>query len=262
MNLILKRSHYLVLLVFTLLQLTLSAQRPKMVRSKDTIVSSTFFFSASGAYQISGGDLYDRFGNNGNAGASFGYKTEKNWFFSLQWSYLFGTDLREDGILDSIATSDGFLLDKEGKTADIRLFERGFTVHAYGGKVFTNFLSPNPNSGPLLLLGLGMMQHKIRIIDNGGRTPQLSGDYLKGYDRLTSGFSTSQLIGYWFMSRNRYVNIFGGFEFMQGFTQSRRSWDYDLMRADTAKRVDLLTGFRIGWVIPFGRRGTSSVYYY
>lgn len=227
---------------------------------RDSVVSSAFI-GADYGYFFPGGDMYERFGSNSTIGAFSGYKTRKNNFYILQWNYIFGNNVKENGILDSISTSDGYLIDQEGKLADIRIFERGFTLHAQYGHVFSiREISPNPNCGLFISAGIGMMQHKIRIYDNGGRSPQLSGDYLKGYDRLTSGFSTSQFVGYWYMSNNHYVNMYFGFEIYEGFTRSRRSWDYDLMRADTKQRFDAMYGFRLGWIIPFHRRHSKAEY--
>lgn len=225
---------------------------------KDSIVTSGFI-AASYGYFVPGGDLAERFGDNSAIGALGGYKSKKNHFFTAEWNYIFGYKVKENGILDSIKTSGGFIIDAEGKIADLRIFERGFTAHLQFGHLFPlKGISPNKNSGILVSAGLGMIQHKIRILDNGGRSPQLSGDYLKGYDRLTSGVSFSQFVGYWYMSNSRYVNAYFGFEAFQGITKSRRSWDYDLMRADTRTRTDLLYGFRAGFVIPIYRRGRGE----
>lgn len=221
-----------------------------------------FSLSLNYAFQIPGGDLMKRFGNNSNVGGSFFYKNKHNLFFSFQSDYIFGTELRGENPLDSIATSAGFVIDREGKYADIRIFERGFMFGFSGGKIFNSFLSPNKNSGFVLTGGVGFLQHKIRVYDNGARAPQLSKEYLKGYDRLTSGIFASEFLGYWFMSKSRFVNCFVGFEFIQGFTKSRRSWDYSLMRADTERRNDLLSGIRFGWVIPLYRKNVSNKYYY
>lgn len=246
------------LIALLILTCSLSAQRKRNMR--DSIVASGFI-SADYGYNIPGGNLADRFGNNSTIGAYAGYKTRKNNFYAIEWNYIFGEDIKEYGILDSISTSDGYLIDQEGKLADIRIFERGFTLHAQYGHVFPIAgISPNRNSGLYITGGVGMMQHKLRIYDNGGRSPQLSGDYLKGYDRMTSGVSFSQFVGYWYMSNNRFVNLYIGFEAYEAFTKSRRSWDYDLMRADTQKRVDLMYGARIGWVIPLYRRHGKDEY--
>lgn len=260
-------------LFFAISAVSLSAQDPAPTgkHRKDKVSTSKnkadsilpcFSLSLSYAYQLPGGDLLWRFGNNSSIGASGFYKTKKNVFFGAQWSYLFGKDLRGENPLDSISTVDGFVIDKEGKFADIRMFERGFTLGISAGKVFNCFLSPNKNSGFLLTGGIGYIQHKIKIYDNGARSPQLTKEYLKGYDRLTSGLMTTEFIGYWYMSRNRYVNFFGGVELIQGFTKSRRSWDYSLMRADTEPRIDLLSGVRVGWVIPLYKRTSRNTYYY
>lgn len=261
------------ILFASIFSLILSAQDPntnpkpekgKVTGSKtkpDSAISS-FSLSLNYAVQIPGGDLRWRYGPNSSIGGSCFYKTKKNVFFGAQWNYLFGKKLYGENPLDSIMTSDGFVIDKEGKYADIRMFERGFTLGFSAGKVFNSFLSPNKNSGFLLTGGIGYLQHKIKIYDNGSRSPQLSKEYLKGYDRLTSGFTTTQFVGYWYMSKNRFVNFYGGVEFIQGFTKSRRSWDYNLMRADTENRIDLLSGIRIGWVIPLYKRTSQNTYYY
>ncbi|MCX6312657.1 MAG: hypothetical protein NT084_13605 [Bacteroidetes bacterium] len=260
-------------LFFVMTSLMAFAQEPPITKKHDKIgkekssvqpdsIIPCFSLSLGFAYQIPGGDLQKRFGPNSSSGASLFYKTKQNVFFGFQWSYLFGTELRGENPLDSISTSTGFVIDREGKFADIRMFERGFSLGLSCGKIFNSFLSPNKNSGILLTGGVGYLQHKIKIYDNGARAPQLTKEYLKGYDRLTSGISTSEFIGYWFMSKNRYVSFYGGFEFIQGFTKSRRSWDYNLMRPDTENRIDLLSGLRIGWVIPLYRKNVSNKYYY
>lgn len=240
------------------------AGKPKRSLNKikaDSIIPC-FSLSFSYALQVPGGDLLYRFGLNSSTGTSLNYKTAKNCYYGLQWTYLFGKDLRGPDPLDSIETSQGFVIDKEGKFADIREFERGFTLGVSAGKIFNTFLSPNKNSGFMLTGGVGYLQHKIKIYDNGARSPQITKETLKGYDRLTSGIMTTEFVGYYYLSRNRYVNFYGGLEFNQGFTQSRRSWDYSLMKADTEKRIDLLSGVRVGWVLPLYKTPAKTKYYY
>lgn len=221
-----------------------------------------FALSFSYAAQLPGGDLLYRFGSNSTIGIGLSYKTRNNWLYTGQWSYLFGKDLHGENPLDSISTDNGFVIDREGKMADIRMFERGFTLGLTAGKIFNGFMSPNKNSGFILSGGLGYLQHKIKIYDNGARSPQFNKELLKGYDRLTSGIATTEFFGYVYLSRNRYINFYGGFEFYQGFTKSRRSWDYSLMRADTENRIDLLSGFRVGWILPLYKTPARTKYYY
>ncbi len=234
----------------------------KAERAKTDSISPCFSLTFSYAYQLPGADLVHRYGPNSNTAIGFGYKTKTNIQFNAHWSYLFGKELRGEDPLDSISTVDGFVIDKEGKFADIREFERGFTLGIAVGKTFNSFLSPNKNSGFMITGGVGYMQHKIKIYDNGARSPQLTKETLTGYDRLTSGLMTTEFVGYVYLSRNRYVNFYGGFEFFQGFTKSRRSWDYNLMRADTQNRLDLLSGIRVGWVLPLYKTAARIKYYY
>ncbi|MEO5644093.1 MAG: hypothetical protein ABIQ40_14540 [Bacteroidia bacterium] len=237
-------------------------EKTPIARIQGDSIIPCFALSFTYALQLPGGDMVQRFGINSNLGIGFSYKTRNNWLYTGQWTYLFGKNLRGASPLDSISTSDGFVIDKEGKMADIRIFERGFTLGLSAGKIFNTFLSPNKNSGFILSGGVGYLQHKFKIYDNGARSPQITKETLKGYDRLTSGIMTTEFLGYVYLSRNRYVNFFGGFEFNQGFTKSRRSWDYSLMRADTEQRIDLLSGFRVGWILPLYKTPARAKYYY
>ena len=130
------------------------------------------------------------------------------------------------------------------------------------GRVFNEFLSPNPNSGILLTAGAGYFQHKIKIDFRDGTVFQLSEDRLKGYDRLTTGIAFQQFVGYQFYGRSNLLNFYAGFEFIQAFTKNRREYNYDSRSFDTGNKSDYLAGFRFGWVIPFRKRRSEEFYYY
>jgi hypothetical protein len=246
-----------VLLLFVLFisSLTMNAQ----ASVKDSSVRCTVLMS-SYAFQLPGGNLASRFGFNSNVGFGALYKTKTNLLWGLEWNYLFGTNVIEDTILNSISTSDGFVIDQEGTLAEIRIGERGFSLMGHLGKIFPLGFSSNKNTGLMLVGGLGYLQTKIRIDDVGNRAPQLRGDYKKGYDRLTGGPSFSEFIGYWHMGNSRLVNFYGGFEFTEAATVSLRSWDYSSMSRDTARRTDILYGVRVGWMLPLYKR-TPKEYY-
>ena len=212
------------------------------------------------SYQIAGGDLAKRFGNNSNVGINFLIKTKSNWLIGADWNYIFGNKIKEKGILDSIKTESGYIIDNNGQYAQTRMFERGYYSSLKFGKLFP-YLSPNKNSGFIFLASVGVLQHKIRIEDIGNRSPQLSKEYRKGYDRLTNGIGVSEFVGYLLLGNTRLVNLFGGFEFTQAFTQSRRSFNFDTMQRDTQKRRDYLSGFRIGIILPLYKRGPQDFYY-
>jgi hypothetical protein len=224
--------------------------------------SSVSFFMLGGtfAYQIPGGDLADRFGNNFNAGGTFQWKTKSNWIFGIDGNFIFGEDVKENTILSGISTSQGYIIGEGGFYADVYLYERGFMFQAKGGKIFP-VIGPNPNSGLMATLGVGLLQHKIRIEDKGNTAPQVSDDYKKGYDRLTNGLSLTQFLGYANFGNHRLINFQAGFEFTEAFTKSRRNFDFDTMERDDKSRFDLLIGIRVAWIIPLYKR-TPSEYYY
>lgn len=224
--------------------------------------SSLFITSVRVSYapQLPGGDLADRFGWSSSIGLGVDIKTRKNILFGANGSYFFGNKIKED-ILDNLRNSDGQIIDQDGAYAKVLTYERGFTINLHTGYLW-NKLGPNPNSGVLLMLGGGYMQHKIRIEHNHNNVPALEGDYLKGYDRLTSGFCLSEFVGYQLLSNSRLLNFFAGVELYQGFTRSRRDWNIDQVKKDDSPRLDLLSGIRVGWVLPLYRRAPKEFYIY
>lgn len=229
------------------------------VSVKDSSVASPMI-SASYGYYFSAGDLTKRFGNNSSLQLGVDFKSKYNWIVGLNGSYIFGKTVKES-LFDSIASPDGYIIDKLGGFADIRLYERGFTASATLGRLFP-FKKPNPNSGIVFNIGLGFIQHKIRIETIGNNIPQLDSDYKKGYDRLTNGFLLSQNLGYLYLSNNRIANFYIGFECMQGFTQNRRSYNFDQMKQDTEKRVDILYGGKVSWILPLYKKAPKEFYTY
>jgi len=246
---------YLLILLSSLFSLTAVAQN-NVKDTKQNIMGVSGNFS----YEIPGGDLASRFGYNGNVGCGFFTKTKNNFLFTVEGGYIFGNKIKDDSLFHLIKTHDDYIIDGDGMYADVRTYERGFVLWGKAGKVFP-VLKDNPNSGLLILVGGGFMQHKIRIENPGNTVPQLKGNYRKGYDKLSNGPALSQFIGYIHFSDNRLYNFRAGLEFTQAFTQSRRNYDLDLMAKDTKKRIDLLYGFKIAWIVPFNRRKPAEFYY-
>ena len=216
-------------------------------------------FSYTG--QLPGGDLAKRFGFSSAVGMNFSIKTKHDLFLGADGSFIFGNNIKQNGILDSMKTSSGFIINQSGNPATVRLFERGFTVDIHIGKLFP-LRSHNKNSGLLIYAGPTYIEHRINISDVGHQTPQLVNDYLKGYDRLTGGFGFHEFIGYVYMGNNRILNFFGGFDLTQALTKSLRGYNYDTRQTDTAQRFDMLSGIRVGWILPLYKRTPEEFYYY
>jgi hypothetical protein len=154
-------------------------------------------------------------------------------------------------VLANLRGSEGYVYSDNGGLSDIKLRERGLLLSAHLGKVFA-FSERNKRSGLRVTVGGGFLTHKIRIQDEPSvLASSLSGDYKKGYDRLANGFALTEFIGYQFIANNRLVNFSIGAEFTQGFTQGRRSLNFDTKSPGLEKRLDLLNGFRLTWTLPF-----------
>jgi hypothetical protein len=216
-------------------------------------------FSVSMGYQTPGGDLADRFGNSGSPGVGFHIKSKTNWYYGMQWNYMFGNKVTEPGLLSNLRTNNGEILDDQGQIAIMFIQQRGYSGMLEGGRLF-GFIGPNPNSGLLVKGGVGFLQHKIRIEHQTNPIAQLEDEYLKGYDRLTNGLAIGQFVGYYHMSNNRLVNFFIGVESLQAFTQSRRNFNFDTQTRDETRRFDMLLGVRAGWCLHLYRRMSETYY--
>lgn len=213
------------------------------------------------AYQNPAGDLAQRFGANSAVGFAFHVKEKSNFYWGVEASVLFGNRVYEPGLMSNLYTRNGEILDNLGAQSSVEVGERGYTMTANIGKVFPVWGS-NVNSGILVKLGLGHMMHKIRLEHSQNDITQLEGEYLKGYDRYTSGLMFSEFVGYYHMGDRRVANFYAGFEFMQGLTQGRRPQYFDTMAAGDVRRTDLLLGIRVGWVIHLYSRMSQEFYLY
>ncbi|MBP6334271.1 MAG: hypothetical protein KA444_02275 [Bacteroidia bacterium] len=246
-----------VLFIFLLIFIPGIALSQQNVRDSSI---SFFVIGASAAYQFPGGDLSDRFGNNMNVGGFFQWKTKSNLIFGIEGQFIFGNTVKEDDILNSLATDQGGIIASDGSFADVILYERGYKFDFKVGKIFP-VIGPNKNSGLLATVSSGILQHKIRIENQSSAVPSIEDDYKKGYDRLSNGLSVSAFLGYVNYSNHRMVNFYAGFELTKGFTQNRRSFNYDTREHDARKRNDLLLGIRVGWMIPIYKRTPKQFYY-
>ena len=212
-----KQKNHIVLLICLFFQMQISAQSVK-----DSCIRIIMMgFHASG--QLPQYDLAKRYGPNLNAGASIIWKTKHNVLYSLEGSYFFGKNVREDVVFSKLGN--------------------------------------NPNSGVFITVGIGWMQHKIKLYDANQKIAAVNGDLKKGYDRLSGGLGFSQFIGYKYISNNRLANCYAGFEFYEARTKSLRGFNYDTGLPDTQKRFDMLVGFRFGWILPLYKRKKDFYYF-
>ncbi len=228
---------------------------------KDSVIFTNLIY-ANYAMQFPGGDLGERFGMNSQIGGGYMVKTNTNWIFGLDGNFMFGNEVKSEGnILDLIETSDGNLIDMQGIYADYNFNERAFSVFVKTGKVIPLF-GPNKNSGILFTLGGGYLQHKIYIEHRDKTAPQITDDYLKGYDELKRGFATNVFLGYLFLGNQNKVNFFAGLDFTMAFTSHVRPYSFNSISYNSGEFTDFLTGIKVGWIIPVYRRSPKEFYYY
>ena len=227
-----------------------------------SVKDSTFRILMVGVHiggQIPQNSLVARFGSNLSVGGSFEWKTKHNVLFNIEGSYVYGKKVKED-VVSNIRNDNGDIIDNEGFPADLRITHRGWNVTANVGYIFSK-LGHNPNSGLFFTVGAGYMSHKAKLYDANKKVAAVKGELQKGYDHLTGGLALSQFIGYKYLSNNRLANFYVGFEFYEGFTKSLRGVNFNTGLADTEKRLDVINGFRFGWILPLYKR-TKDFYYY
>lgn len=213
-------------------------------------------------YFMKGGDFAEVFNPNFSGGLDLQYKTRSNWIFSIGARYHFADGLKDPtAIFGDLVTSQGEILGLNGEYAPVTYRERGWDMGFDVGKIFTS-LGHNANSGPLFTIGAGYNNYYIDIRNQLDNTPQIQGEYLKGYDRFSQGLMTKQFLGYFFSGSRKRLNFTAGFEFMQGYNTSLREFNYDTRSYDTESKLDLYYGIRISWFLPFYDENAQKYYYY
>ncbi len=92
----------LTLILFSATLLGVNAQSSV----KDSIIKCVLV-SPSFSLQLPGGDMADRFGTNSTVGVSVAIKNKKNWTFSLEGNFIFGSQIKETSIFSNLTVDGG-----------------------------------------------------------------------------------------------------------------------------------------------------------
>ena len=228
-----------------------------------------FILTGNADFDIPAADMAKRFGLSYRAGFGVLYKTEGNWLIGTKFDFILGNIIKEDSLMINIRDKYNTMplgkyvemINSTGNRVGIPIYERGYAVGIEAGKIF-NFNKLKPDNGVMALTTVGFMQHKIDIFDQEKAVQSISGNYLKGYDRLTNGIFVEQYLGYVYFSKSKLINFHLGIDALFGFTQGRRDYLYDVMRTDTKQRLDILYGLRGGWYIPMFKRKSEDLFSY
>jgi len=230
----------------------------------DTILRSINvpFFSVDYGINLPAVDLNDRFGFFNSVGVNVGYKTNSNWQISFGGNALFGNKVNSLQSIQHILNEDSLINGSSGALAQYSIIMRGLSIGIKAKKII-NLNKANLNSGIIVQLGTGYLQHKIRFEDLKNQVPQFRGDYLKLIDRLTGGIYINQAIGYQYFSNNKLVNFSAVFEVTEGFTNSLRSYNINAEKPiESAGRLDLFYSLKFTWLLPFYKKSYSKDKYY
>ncbi|UKN03328.1 hypothetical protein K6119_07345 [Paracrocinitomix mangrovi] len=244
----------IVVLIFLLSGSVVFGQR----NLRDSSIS-TFVSALNYKFNLTDGDVGDLWGFNHEIGLSVDYKFKNNLTVGINSGFIFGNQFRDTTIFAGIVNDFGQITSMGGSPAQILFLMRGMTANANVGFVWSK-LGNNPNSGLWIQLGGGFLMHKIRIESLYDDVPQLEGEYRKGYDRLHMGFEAREFIGYLFQADRRFLNFYAGFEFIQGFTQNQRLYNFDLGGPDPGIKQDYFYGIKVGWLIPIYKRSAKQYY--
>lgn len=197
------------------------------------------------------GALADRYGNHQAVGLGLSFEPARYHFpIGMKWTYMFGRNVEED-VLAPYRTQDlGQIIGEDGVQTDVQLRERAFHIQLFTGGIFPIGSQKNAKHGIKWLLGVGFLQHRIRIQDDSRSAVQLNKVFASGHDRLCNGYAINSFLGYEY--RSRRINFYAGLEPVWAFTESRRSYHYDLMVSDLGvRRNDFMLQFKFGWYLPF-----------
>ena len=92
--------------------------------------------------------------------------------------------------------------------------------------------------------------------------PQLNEQYKKGYDRLTSGFSSKWEMSYKYFSPKGRFQISTGLNIILAYTKNRRPYLFDQQApVEDKMRWDNLIGLSLGVIIPIKRANDEKFHY-
>lgn len=233
----------------------------EQIEIKNDNVKPGFINIFSYGYDISGADLGKRYGGNFHVSISPTYYfNNTNFSLGINADFLFGYNVKINPF-DNLITFDGQIINTEHYLSALTTSERGYIAGIFASKIFP-FQDINKRHGIRLDLGVGYMSTWIRFKDELGSIPQLEGEYLKGYDRMSNGWALKEFIGYQYLKKKSKINFTTGFEFLQGFTKSIRGYNYDLGLQDNENRLELLFGVKIGWILPIYIENSPEEIYY
>lgn len=214
------------------------------------------------ALTIPGQEWSNRFGTSHSINLEGGIQFSNRLVLSLEGGYLFGGNITEEGILSSIRTPSGLLINNNGTLSDVNIRLDGFHASLMAGVVLPVIPTHTPNSGIFIQAGPSFLQHKLGFNIQGDPVAALAGDSKRGFDRLTTGWGLKGRMGYQFYDKQGFVNISLGISYAIYQSSPQRGINYDTGEITGEKVNDSALGLFLSWNLLFYKRAPNKVYYY
>ena len=208
---------------------------------------SFLLLRVGGGFYLTGADLAKGFPQFASMPAGLYYKSSNNLTVGINYMPFWGSRVNYTNLFGNMPGPSGEILDQNGFPTVIRYYMRGYSSTLTVGKLLGG---KRDGAGQFeIALGGGFMQHYVKLRFDAGRTPQLEGEYAKGYDRLTNGLQLVQHFR-WHYLNPETISLFAGVDVSQGFTKNRRSWNYADGGPDNSRHFDFYSGISAGIIIP------------
>jgi len=220
-------------------------------------------FSGLAGLCLPQGDLGNDYGTIGEIGASVMYQNKNRWLMSVDFGYFFGNTVKKDPI-ENLRNADGNVIGNDGSYATFKIFHRGFQFPLIKfGKTIPLVKNPKNNTlgGLTLLAGAGWLQNWTYIQDLSKKTPQFSKDYIKGYDRLTSGPGFGAWVGYIYLPTKSKLNFHLEGGYFVASTENRR-YDFSTNTPSGKNRIDGMIQLRLKICFTVKSKAEEEFYYY
>lgn len=226
---------------------------------------SEILINAIVQYNALQGELESKYKNFVGLGGGLMYKTRNDWYIGMEGEFLFRDNTKNQNDVIANISNNGKVLGENGRVSNIFITQRGMSLQFLKiGKLLWKrpVLNGNSSSGILTTVGIGILQHQFRIIDRSGKAPQLSKNYAKGYDQMRNGLSVNPFIGYVYYDNEKFINFILGVEYTLAWTESRRSFDFGLMKKDESVDLDRMLNLKLIWNIPIRKKLSRDYYYF
>lgn len=242
----------LVISLFTFWCLNLNAQ-------EENGIKKTHLIGLGMGLHNTGADMADRFGGGKSVNLFWEIMAPSRIFMGIEGGVLFGGQVNEPNLGINLINENGSVTGASGFPATVDPTFFGYKIQFNLGKTWQ--FGESPSWMWVGKFGLGFLEHKIDFDIANEDVPQLSGEYVKGYDRLTNGILTEFYFGLMHLDQNRLKNFYVGVHASPAFTGERRAFNFDTQTLPIENRFDFLYGIKAGWVLPI-YRSVKDVYYY